>query len=367
VIDLDERLGRGPLKVQSLGVARSVDELSRHILKRRRQRFARNLTFALAAVGLLAFVGLGRDAKHAPEKSVVARAPAPVAVPLPERTTFADGSFAQLADPQGALEVEEESPRRVVTRLRGRAKFNVVAHGKRAFEVHTGEVRVRVLGSAFSMEELPGGKARVQVEHGPVEVAWLGGTARLESGQSGAFPPDDRHVESANAEPSRESAEELSALEQQPSLKTRVARHGYRKHAKATPSAPPVEAPAEDAQSLMAQADAERLHGQPEQAVKPLRAIFERYPSDARAPLAAFALGRVLLDDLHRPAEAAAAFARVRVLAPEGALAPDALAREASAWEAAGQLARAQKLAEQYLALHPRGRHAAAMQKTLAR
>jgi transmembrane sensor len=101
--------------------------------------------------------------------------------------------------------------------------------------------------------------------------------------------------------------------------------------------------------------------------VKPLRAIFERYPGDPRAPLAAFALGRVLFDDLNRPAEAAAAFARVRALAPEGALAPDALAREASALEAAGQLARAQKLAEQYLALHPRGRHAAAMQKTLAR
>ena len=362
MIDLDQRLRRGPLKVQSLGVTHSVDEVTRQILKRRRIAFARNLTFACAAVALLAVVALRKGAQHAP---VQPASPAPVAAALPARTTFSDGSFAQLADAHGALEVEEESPRRVVTRLRGAARFNVVAKGKRAFEVRTGEVRVRVLGSEFSMEELPGGKARVEVQRGPVEVAWLGGGARLESGQSGAFPPDDR---SSDEKPTA-SAEQVASAEREaaPPESDAGKRKVHTRRMRHSEAREPALEPVDDPRSLMAEADAQRLHGKPELALKPLRSIFERYPADPRAPLAAFALGRVLLDDLHRPAEAAAAFARVRALAPEGALAPDALAREAAAWVAAGQLDRAHKLAEQYLGLYPAGRHAPAMRSTLAR
>jgi transmembrane sensor len=205
------------------------------------------------------------------------------------------------------------------------------------------------------------------VEHGPVEVAWLGGGARLESGQSGAFPPDDR---GSDEQPAANKPVVALAPEPEPASQARAPAHkrkGRARHALHREPMEPSAQPAEDPRSLMAEADTQRLHGQPEQALKPLRTLFERYPGDPRAPLAAFALGRVLSDDLHRPAEATTAFARVRTLAPEGALVPDALAREASAWEAAGQLARAQKLAEQYLALHPQGRHAPAMRSTLAR
>jgi TolA-binding protein len=349
VIDLDERLQRGPLKVRSLGVTQSADALSRRILKQRRVRFARNLVLSCAAIAVAAFVA--PRLLTAPE--VVARKPVAPALSPRAQTTFADGSFAQLSGPGDSLAVEEESEQRVVTRLRGKARFDVVQKQERAFEVHSGEVRVRVLGSAFSMEELPGGKARVLVERGPVQVAWLGGSATLQSGQGGAFPPED------GAQASTVSGE-LQALPAAQTVRPTREKRSARSAATRAQAR-------DDASELMREADALRLHGQAEQAVKPLRTLFERYPDDARAPLAAFALGRVLLDDLHRPADAAAAFARVRTLSPDGALAPDALAREASAWQAAGQSARAHKLAEQYLALYPRGRHAKALQKTLAR
>jgi hypothetical protein len=56
------------------------------------------------------------------------------------------------------------------------------------------------------------------------------------------------------------------------------------------------------------------------------------FRSDPRAPLAAFTLGRVLLRELARPREAAAAFAQARALAPRGPFVEDALAREVEAW-----------------------------------
>ena len=75
-----------------------------------------------------------------------------------------------------------------------------------------------------------------------------------------------------------------------------------------------------------------------------------------RAPLAAFTLGRILLYQLGRPAEAADAFALVRKILPEGPLSPDALAREAEAANRAGQRERARGLAEEYVDKYPSGR-----------
>jgi transmembrane sensor len=93
--------------------------------------------------------------------------------------------------------------------------------------------------------------------------------------------------------------------------------------------------------------------------------VCDRHASDRRAPVAAFTLGRVLLDQLGRAAEAAAAFQSARRLWPGGPLAEDALAREADAWDRAGRPERARALATEYLRAYPQGRHAAAMRKRL--
>jgi transmembrane sensor len=86
--------------------------------------------------------------------------------------------------------------------------------------------------------------------------------------------------------------------------------------------------------------------------------LIARHASDARAPLAAFTLGRVLLEDLHRPAQAAAAFQRAQELAPGGPLFADAMMRQAEALAASGDAEGARATAQQYLDRFPAGRHA---------
>ena len=107
------------------------------------------------------------------------------------------------------------------------------------------------------------------------------------------------------------------------------------------------------AEDLMLAADAARLSGHPASAVPYLRRLLAR-SSDGRAgPVAAFTLGRVLLSELARPAEAADAFAASYRLAPTGPLAADALGREVEAAARAGDAARAHRLATTYVARYP--------------
>jgi transmembrane sensor len=122
----------------------------------------------------------------------------------------------------------------------------------------------------------------------------------------------------------------------------------------------------DDAADLMLAADAARLSGHPAEAVRPLRAVCDRHGGDRRAPVAAFTLGRVLLDELGQPAEAAAAFRKASALWPSGPLAEDALSREADAWQQAGRVDDSRAAAGKYLARFPKGRHVEAMRKILA-
>ena len=107
---------------------------------------------------------------------------------------------------------------------------------------------------------------------------------------------------------------------------------------------------------MLLAADAARREGRPAAAVALLERAVERHGGDLRAPLAAFTLGRLLLAELGRPADAATAFARARALVPDGPLAEHALAREVEAWSRAGQRDLAQARAQEYARLFPAGR-----------
>jgi transmembrane sensor len=117
------------------------------------------------------------------------------------------------------------------------------------------------------------------------------------------------------------------------------------------------------AEGLMLAADAARLSGHAAESVPYFRRLLRDHVTDARAPVAAFTLGRILLSELDRPGEAADAFALARRLAPAGALAPDALAREVEAAGRAGDHARARALAAQYLSRYPAGPRADAVRR----
>jgi len=123
-----------------------------------------------------------------------------------------------------------------------------------------------------------------------------------------------------------------------------------------TPVAPDIEV-------LMRSADAARRAGHPAQAIPYLRRLLREHPGDARAPLAAFTLGRIFLAELGQPTDAADAFALARRLAPRGPMASHALAREVEAAARGGDVARARRLAETYAAHYPAGPQLAAVRR----
>ena len=117
----------------------------------------------------------------------------------------------------------------------------------------------------------------------------------------------------------------------------------------------------DDTADLLLAADAARLSGHPSEAVPYLERVLRGHASDPRARLAAFTLGRVLLDELGRPREAVDAFAFAR--SSGGPLAEDALARQVEAVSRAGDVTRSRELARLYQRLYPNGRRAKAVSR----
>jgi transmembrane sensor len=117
-----------------------------------------------------------------------------------------------------------------------------------------------------------------------------------------------------------------------------------------------------DPAALMDAADAARLSGHPNDAVKYLKRVLNEHAQSPVAPLAAFTLGRVYLDRLGQPDRAAETFELARKLAPTGSLAQDALAREVEALSKGGNAQKAYLRAQEYLKTYPEGRRARAVQ-----
>jgi transmembrane sensor len=362
-MDLDRRLSEGPLRVAPLWSAEQTERLPQRLLAVRRRRAimrgvaAVSVTLAVAAGVWLFSPKLAKFSGSAPQ---LARISAPAA----NERDFAlrDGSHVNLLNVGSRVEVLEQTVALVRSRLAaGSARFDVRHDPSRIFEVESGDVKVRVLGTAFSMAR-EGELTRVAVERGAVRVQWTGGEAFLSAGQAGLYPPP----RSATDE-SRASAEPLADLagnvaEEASSWRKLAKRGNYNDAYKAL--APAVGKSVRDEPSdLMLAADVARLSRHPGEATRFLGRVSDGFPRDKRAPLAAFTLGRVLLEDLGQPGRAADAFRRAQQLAPKGPLASDALAREVDAAQRAGQADRARQLAARYVELYPDGPQAGRLRK----
>jgi transmembrane sensor len=209
------------------------------------------------------------------------------------------------------------------------------------------------------------------VERGKVEVEWAESITRLSAGESRWFPGEGEQnaEEPAVAAPAEEPALPAQAqsapVPSRSALRERFVEHALRGEyaaAYAIMSESP-SAVGNSAEDLLLAADSARLSNHPEQAVVYLRRLTREHAKDSRAPLAAFTLGRVLMSQLGRPGEAEGAFALVRKLSPGGALAEDALARQAEALWRAGSRERARSLALEYRSRHPNGKHLSSLQK----
>jgi transmembrane sensor len=85
--------------------------------------------------------------------------------------TLDDGTRVTLA-PQTTLRLAEFSARNRTVSVDGKAYFEVMHAAGAPFEVHTGTVTTRVLGTAFLVDHTPyGSRVRVAVEEGKVRVS----------------------------------------------------------------------------------------------------------------------------------------------------------------------------------------------------
>jgi transmembrane sensor len=359
-MDLDRRLSEGPLRVTSLWSAEQTERLpQRLLLARRRRALARGVAGVSAALAVAA--GLWLWSPKSADLSGAAAVASAVTTPSERDFTLPDGSQVRLLGVGSKVEVLEQTAALVRTALgAGSARFDVRHDPTRIFEVESGDVKVRVLGTAFSVA-LEGGLTRVAVERGAVRVQWTGGQAFLSAGQAGVYPPP------AAAEASKVPAEPLADLagnvgEEAASWRKLAKRGAYVDAYKALGPAASKSVRDEPA-DLMLAADVARLSRHPGEATRFLARVSDGFPRDKRAPLAAFTLGRVLLEDLGQPGRAADAFRRAQQLAPKGPLAADALAREVDAAQRAGQVDRARQVAARYVELYPEGPQAQRLRK----
>ena len=316
------------------------------------------VTVATAAVAIaLASFNWVRSSE-APRAAVPATAPA-----VNTLLKLTDGSDVTSKSSDARIEPVTVTPTEVTLRLEsGTARFSVTPDPSRTFRVLAGDVTVTVLGTVFTVG-YEAKNVRVQVERGRVRVNGPDGERTLELDQSTSMPAH-RPVSPAAAVPAPdEPTIDLDKEEPSPSSVVRggpswraLARDGDYQAALTRLKLEGAESVRDVPEDLLLAADVARLGGQPDRAVGPLSRIISAHASDSRAPLAAFTLGRTLLDQLGRPRQAAKAFATAQRLDTTGSLSEDALAREVECWSRAGETEQARARAEAYLSRFPNGR-----------
>jgi transmembrane sensor len=302
------------------------------------------MALALVAGGLRTFVS---PRIHAP--SVLALAPSAVAAvtataPAVTVTHLSSDTVLEAMPDRGGRGFELRS---------GGARFMASHDAEHPLVVVAGDVVIEDLGTTFTVQYLSADRLEVAVEEGWVQVRVGGANTGIAAGERQQFPVLSRV--SAMEEPRRTVADLA------PSSWRALAENGrYDEAHTALKRAGPY-AVRDVAADLLLAADAARLSGDPAAAVPYLERVVRKHSSDPRSSLASFTLGRVLLDELGRPREAADAFARAREAG--GPLAEDALAREVEAASRAGDATRSRELAREYQTLYPNGRRAKAVSR----
>lgn len=318
--------------------------LERRTLKRR------TAVRALASVAALALVAGGVKA------FVHLRTPAPTetAALAQSAATPAEAVGVVMVTPLSTDTVLEPMPDhhgRGFALRSGGARFTAPHDAEHPFVVVASDVVVEDIGTTFTVQYLAGGRLEVAVEEGRVKVRARGEETEIAAGaklEVAVSPSAPDKPSSAQTGPAMSSWRPLAEKGQYDEA------HAALK--KAGPNAV-----RDETGNLLLAADVARLGGYPAEAVPYLQRVMRGHAKDPRSGLASFTLGRVLLDELGRPGEAADAFARAR--AGGGPLAEDALAREVEAASRAGDTSRSRELAREYQTLYPQGRRTKAVSK----
>jgi len=353
-------------------------------LPARRRRWRGSIPLAAAAAVATA-VGALLLFLRTPGPLLLADGSAVIAVeagPRAKDIALSDGSRIRLA-PDARLEPLASSGvtfSAIVTQ--GRAEFEVRPGGPRHWTIECGLATIEVVGTVFACERAPG-RLRVVVSHGVVLVRGErvpDRARRLSAGQilevvEDARPSSvlDPSVPGDVAAALPEVAPPLPAVARDdnptapahPSKGWRtLARRGRHGEAFAVLGTDGLrrESKRLGVNDLLALADVARLSGHPAEAVAPLERILVDFASDAHAPLAAFALGRLELDSLGRPQAAAQALEQALALGIPRSLREDVRARLVEAHARNGNTAAARAAAKAYAGEFPRGRHGRAIE-----
>lgn len=357
--------------------------------RRERRRAARRATVILAVAAALGLAILGgwwlrgADPEPPPDATLsrVDGAPTLGSLPAGARVEYDDGSWIETGAETSAS-VLSSGPRDFVLHLRsGRIEVQVTPGGPRRWVVEAGAATVEVVGTQFRVER-SGLRVRVSVSRGSVVVrhpTLEDGLRRVSAGDAvevgrEAAPPTEPRARAAAPPAEPVAVDEPPALEPSPEPRpTRRAEPSWRELAESGDYEAAYAAlgaggtvrrsTGASAAELMQLADVARHSGHPADAVAPLEQLLAHHATDPGAPMAAFMLGQVELDQLHRPADAARHFERALAAGLPGALAGDARARLALAREQSGDVAGARAAACEYLSEHPEGSRAAAMRR----
>lgn len=339
--DPDSRISRlrGLIRI-SWSEARTVEIRRRVGQTRRRRQLMRLGATAVITIGFLIWALRPASTPHSVELHRTTPTTPHVEPPTNDRTLrLHDQSIARALDAATQLHVREDTQSRTVVEVvQGAAQFDVVRRPERLFRVDAGRVIVEVLGTLFTVERGLE-QVTVSVQRGRVRVSWDGHFRELAAGERDSFPPVERRAISETP-PLRHSSTDIKRA---PRMSTRM--------------------PIRSASELLQAAAIARHSGSPQAAIAPLQELLRHHQTDARAPMAAFILGKLQLESTHQPQAAARSFALCQSLDLDGPLAEDALSREVKAWDLAGDRARAQSRAEIYLRRYPQGIGLAAVRR----
>lgn len=328
-------------------------------LEARPTRFWRRLVAATALAGAVAgaLVLAKQLSPEAPgARAVLAEAKLETASDV-LAVTLVDGSKVSLAS-RTELQVRGNQPGAVALALaRGEVVCDVTHREERKFTVVAGDVEVRVVGTKFSVKTTPGDNPRVEVSvlRGVVEVVSKrrpGIVARVAAGQSWIQYPEPSALP-----PSTVASAPAAGVVTEPTVSDR---DGERDKGDTKGAASPASSVASgpSARDLFEKAGESRRSGDAAAAARAYEELLRLHPSDGRASLSAFELGRLRMDRLADPAGAITALERALALNIGPSFREDALARLVSVYASQGNFAACGRARDRYLSSYPAGVHA---------
>ena len=355
-----------------------------------RPRWRRRVELVAAPLALAAVAAVVLFLRHDAGPLRLASGAAITAVDAPAAgatMSLSDGSYIALGAGARLEPLESSGSTFIAIVARGTASFDVRPGGPRRWQIECGLATVEVVGTHFDVERSPGrlrvavtrGQVLVRGERVPDRVRRLAAGQALEINDATVAAPTaaDKPMaadqteagdsDGADATPEPEIDPAKGSLAPASAWRD-LARHGQHREAFAALGAQGLrrEARRLGVADLFALADVARLSGHPADAVAPLERIVTHFASDAQAPLAAFALGRLELDSLGRPARAIAALNKAIALGAPQSLREDVRARLVEAHVRAGDQAAARSAADAYQREFPGGRHTKAITSLLA-